>query len=273
MTDGAVSSLLVVDQDPPLTDGASLIKTFELISIQHFDTERAVESFDVRVLCWAPGLGELPFNTAGFGPCLHDVATKFRTVVATHDFGLAVPIAQLLQHTNNPFPGQAEIDLDRQDIACAIVDDIEGAIGASVDQGVAHEVHRPDLIGVQLLYQWLLHALRQTPATSPAQGQALFSIQSLRALVVDSMAFSPKLLVQLRATPSTVFIRQFDQPRLNQRVLLTSPQGPTLSTARLRHQAARAALAKLLVIHSPYHRLAALHRRQNFFVSASFSTA
>jgi hypothetical protein len=41
-----------------------------------------------------------------------------------------------LQHTNDTLAGQAEVDLDRQDITRAIVDDIEGAVGATVDQRV-----------------------------------------------------------------------------------------------------------------------------------------
>jgi len=72
----------------------------------------------------------------------------------------------LLQYAHDTFAGQAEVDVDGQDITRAIVDDIEGAVGATVDQCVAHEVHRPDLVGVQLLQQRLLHAFRQTTSSS-----------------------------------------------------------------------------------------------------------
>lgn len=88
MTDGAVGSLLVVDRDPLLADGTSLIETVEQIGIKDLETERAVEAFDVRVLCRAAGLRELPFDPVGRGPRLHDVAAKLWTIVTAHGVGL-----------------------------------------------------------------------------------------------------------------------------------------------------------------------------------------
>jgi hypothetical protein len=76
MTDGAVGSLFVVNRYPLFADGASLIKTFELRGIEHLYTERAVESFDVRVLRLTTWMLELPFDTAGLGPRLQDVAAR-----------------------------------------------------------------------------------------------------------------------------------------------------------------------------------------------------
>jgi hypothetical protein len=93
MTDSTVGSLLVVNRDPLLADGTSLIETLELIGIKHLATERAVESFDVRVLCRTTGLSELPFDAAGLGPRSHDVAAKLWTIVTAHGVGLAVPLA------------------------------------------------------------------------------------------------------------------------------------------------------------------------------------
>ena len=79
--------------------------------------------------------------------------------------------------------------------------------------------------------------------------------------------------MQLRTAPRTVDVRQINQSRFDKNILLGTLQDPTLGATRLCHQATRAALAKLLVVHRPCHRFAALHGRQNFFVSASLSTA
>ena len=87
------------------------------------------------------------------------------------------------------------------------------------------------------------------------------------------MTLPTQLLMQLRATPRTMDAGQFDKSRLGNTVLPSTLQDSPLGTARLSHQAARATLAKLFVFHRPCNRFAALHGRQNFFVSASFSTA
>ncbi len=180
-----------------------------------------------------------------------------------------MPLAQLLQHADHTLAGQSEIALDRQDVTCTIVDDIEGTVGAAIDQHVTHEVHGPDLVGVQLLYQRLLHAFRQ----STAQGQAMLAIQPLRAFVVDSVAFPPKLLMQLMAALGTMDIRQLDQPRFNGTVLPASLHDPTLCAARLFHQSTRAALAEPACRSSPMPPLRGAARVSEFFVRASFNTA
>lgn len=94
-------SLLVVDGDPLRADRASLIKIFELIGIKHLDTARAVESVDLRVTCWASGLSESPFDTAGFGPRLHNAASKLGVIVATQGVGLSVPF-RITRRTRSP---------------------------------------------------------------------------------------------------------------------------------------------------------------------------
>lgn len=73
MTYGAVGSFLVVDRNPLLVGGTSLINTFELTGINHLDTERADKPFEVGVLCRSTGLSELPVDSDGLGPRLHDV--------------------------------------------------------------------------------------------------------------------------------------------------------------------------------------------------------
>lgn len=78
------------------------------------------------------------------------------------------------------------------------------------------------------------------------------------------MTLPTKLLMQLRATPGTVDIGQFDQPRFNGAILLLILQDSMLCTARLSHHTACATLAKLLVVHCPCDRFAALHGCQNF---------
>ena len=89
----------------------------------------------------------------------------------------------------------------------------------------------------------------------------MLAIQPLRALTIDSMTFPPKLTVQLRAAPGAVGTRQLKQARLNTIIFPTLPPRSTLCVARLCHQAAGAALAKLPVVYRPCHRFAALHGR------------
>jgi len=84
MTDGAEGSLLGVDRDPLFADGANLVEVLKLTGVEYFDRERAVEAFDVRVLCQTTGLGELPFDVVGLGPRLHNVAAELRTIVTAH---------------------------------------------------------------------------------------------------------------------------------------------------------------------------------------------
>ncbi len=93
LTDVAVSSFFFVNRDPLLADRASLVETHKLVIVQHFDTERAVESFNVGVLCRTTGLSELPLYAVGLGADLHDSAAKFRPIVTMHHIGLTVPLA------------------------------------------------------------------------------------------------------------------------------------------------------------------------------------
>jgi len=111
-----------------------------------------------------------------------------------------MPLAELIQCPDDAVCGQADVDLDPQDIAGVVVNDIEGPIAAAVRQAVPHEIDRPALAWLQRLKQGLR---RSDDASSPttAQGQAVLPVEPFRPFVVDRMPFMPQLPVQLRTAP------------------------------------------------------------------------
>lgn len=167
MTDGAVGSLFIVYFYPIFRCASCFIEHGERVRVEYLGAVGAVESFDVGVLRRTSRLRELPVHAFLACPSLYFRAGELRPVIAADDLRPAVPFAKLVEHTHYTQAGQAEVDFDRQCIACTVIDDVERALGAAVDQRVAHEVQRPAVVGLQRLHQCLPHPLRQATTTAP----------------------------------------------------------------------------------------------------------
>lgn len=166
-----------------------ITQCLEAVRVEYFDSKRAVESLYVRVLRRAARFDEMPRNTVRTGPFLHRFATKFRAVVASNRCWLSMPFAQLLKHAYDTRTADAEVDVDRQYLAREIVDHVERSEGATVAQGVVHEIHRPAAIGFERLNQRLAYPLGRASATTATQRQPLLAIQPARSLVIDQVPF------------------------------------------------------------------------------------
>jgi hypothetical protein len=74
--------------------------------------ERAVEGFDVGVVCRPTRAGEIHGDLVLVGPLVKGLATEFATVVSLQPFGNAVTDGQLLQQIDNLFALDVLVSVD-----------------------------------------------------------------------------------------------------------------------------------------------------------------
>lgn len=70
---------------------------------------------------------------------------------------------ELFEYTHQPLGIDRGVDLEMQQLAVEIVDDIEGAKASSAGQRIAHEIDRPDGVWQPWDVERNPFALRQAP--------------------------------------------------------------------------------------------------------------
>lgn len=142
---------------------AHLLQGSEEVAVEQLAAKRTVEALDVGVLGGAGGLNPVQGGALATAPVLQGLADELGPVVHAQALGRAVALGQCLQQTHDAGGGQGEIHLQPQHLAVPILDDIERAEAPSISQRVAHEIHRPALVGPFGHLQRLLDPVGQAP--------------------------------------------------------------------------------------------------------------
>ena len=96
-----------------------------------------------------PGIDEVQGDRVLVRPLLQDAADQFGTVVQHEPRGHRSLAAEPLQDANDPAPGQAGVDLEREGFAGEDVDDAEHADLAPRGQGVLQKIQGPLFVGAR----------------------------------------------------------------------------------------------------------------------------
>ena len=136
--------LLVVLLQPVLHDLSGIALVAENIEVQHLMAKCAVESFDIRVLCWLARLDELHIHSSFFGPICQGHGHEFRSISNSQLRGTASQSNHSVQHPNDSRSRQCGIHLvDGERLAIEVVENVERMEALATHQDITHEVHRP----------------------------------------------------------------------------------------------------------------------------------
>ena len=163
-----------------------MVEVEELVFVEAFVAELAVEALDVGVLGGFSRGDEAMLDLALMGPAFQGQAGKLRPVVGEQAGRPASQFGDAVEHPRHPRTGQRGVGLDPEAFAGVVVDDREQPQRAAVHQPVVDEVQAPAFIGLDRCRR-SERAPGQALFTAPTLPhlQALGAIESVDPLVID----------------------------------------------------------------------------------------
>ena len=125
----------------------TLLERVEHIGIPHFMPEHPIEPFHKGILTRPARLNIAQSDAVLRTPAGKALRQKFWPIVEAQGLGLSPPGHHLLQHPDHSFSGQRGINLDRETLSHAFIQDIQRSEPASTIERVTHKVHGPHRIG------------------------------------------------------------------------------------------------------------------------------
>ncbi len=182
---------------------AGVVEVEELVFVEAFVAELAVEALDVGVLGRLSRSDEVMLDPVLMGPAFEGQAGKLRSVVGEQAGGPAPQFGNVVEHPRHPRTGQRGVGLDSEAFAGVVVDDRKQPQGAAVDQPVVEEVQAPAFIGADRCRR-LDRAPGQPLLAAPALPhlQALGPVEPMDPLVVVRKAFPAQQDQQPSVTPA-----------------------------------------------------------------------
>ena len=164
---------------------AGVVQVEELVFVEAFVAELAVEALDVAVLGGFSWGDEAMVDGVLVRPALQRQARELGSVVGDQARRFAAQRDDEVEHTRDPRAGQRGVGLDPQALAGVVILHGEQAQRTTADHAVMHEVEAPSLVGA------LRRGRRRTAAHDALLApptlthlQALLAIQPVNPLVV-----------------------------------------------------------------------------------------
>ena len=141
---------LVKVRPPRLDLAPGVVQRQEPVRVKAFVAQSAIEAFNEGIVGRLSGPAEVQRDAVDIGPMVERPRDKFRAIVHPDLGGGAATFKQQAVHdSDHLLTLDPLIDMNRQALAGVGIDDGQGAKTLAVEQGVGHEVHRPDLVPVR----------------------------------------------------------------------------------------------------------------------------
>lgn len=114
--------------------------------VQTFLLEATIEGLDLGVIRRFARSREVQFDPMIVGPLVHCLRDEFAAVVDLDRLGRPAGHTKLFKHTHNIRTLQALAGINRQAFAGVVINDGQGPQSATIEQGVCHEIHAPDVV-------------------------------------------------------------------------------------------------------------------------------
>src|SRR5664279_2855170 len=211
----------------------------------------------------------MPLQALLVGPLIDRPAHKLGSVVAADLARQPTSSLQFFQHAHHPYSSQRSVHLDLQALPGVVIHDVQGAKPPSRAECIAHEVHRPYLIGSHGLRQRLAHRAALSSTLAP-QRQLLLHIQPVHPLVIHLPAFALQQNLQTAVAEPAPGLRQLAQPHPQWLVLAPAFPIATRRTIQL-HQPTGPSLAQRHFHLHHQHCLSPRLRAHHFFATTAFN--
>lgn len=179
----------VVVNAPGLNDLPRFGHPREPMLVEALVAHRAVEALDEGILHRLAWLDEQVLHTMRVGPARQRLACELRSVVGQQPPWVAALGHQPIQNPGDSLAAYRAVHFDGKTLPCVVIHHIERPKLAPVGQLIAHEVHRPALIGRLRRHRFLTSP--KAPLALPAHLhlQLLLPVDAVNALRVVSEAF------------------------------------------------------------------------------------
>lgn len=192
----------IVTLQPFRTDLAHLLQRLKYIGTQYFGPIHPVIAFDQGILIGLARL-DVPELNRSFGTSCHEpLRDKFWPIVEANGLRTASPAHHLLQHANDALCRERRINLDRQALPHAFIQNIEGAESTPAIQGVTHEIHRPHHIGLRHHGQRLIEPDRETLLGPAGEIQPGHTVDPPDPLMIPPLAVESQAITTFPEAPS-----------------------------------------------------------------------
>lgn len=209
---GAMRSQGVVFMAPVIDEQAGFLEGAEPVLIEAVIAEGAVEGLDEGVLDGLARLDVIEVDLAPLGPEVEGLTGELGPIVTgdgTRSFQRVAKGIKQIGYSSTPDGG---IDMERQALAGAVIDQGQAAEASSPGKLVMDEVHGPALIGAYGCGQGNSNQGRQLPAPLAAQGEPLLPVDPGRSLAVDDHPFGLEDVVKDGQPPSGLPVRPVAHP-------------------------------------------------------------
>ena len=130
----------VVSLAPFGEDTLRFEERMEVVLVETFISEPAVETFDKRILHGLPRRDMVQLNAAIGRPSKHRERTHFRAVVENDRLGVAAEFGDDVERASHPLAGKAKIRFERKVLPRAIISDGENPKSAAVPKPIVDKV-------------------------------------------------------------------------------------------------------------------------------------
>lgn len=152
----------VVVLQPFCADLAHLLQEFKHVGVQHFRPIGPITSFDERILIRFPRFNASEFD-GPLGTPRHERSAMNSARCEPNGLQPAPPGDQLLQHADHALRRERGINLDRQVLLHAFIQNSQDPKPSVAQPGVAHKIRSPHRVGLRDDYEGLAEPDRQPP--------------------------------------------------------------------------------------------------------------
>ena len=211
-TYGTMGSQSVVLITPVLDEQTGFLQGTEPVLVETVVTEGAVEGFDEGVLGRLTGLDVIEVHMAPLGREVEGLAGELWSVVKGNGTGSSQSIAEGVEHFGHHLPSDRGIDMERETLTGAVINEGEASEASSSGNLVMDEVHGPALIGTHGRWQGNPCQCWQLPALLPAQGETFLPVDPCGPLTIDDHSFAFEDVMKDGKPPPGLPLRPMTHP-------------------------------------------------------------
>ena len=224
-----------------------IVKRQEPVLVQTLGAQLPVECFDQNVIRRLSRPAEVQTHSVEIRPLIESLARKLAPIVHTDLGRERAPLGfDPVEHTGDVVAPQTAVDLNREALACEVLDYRQEPKSVTVEELVGHEVHAPALVDVSRRCPLGPRYTALVPARLVStDAQSFFPVEPVHPLTIHWPAFPAQLDPDSLVAPRDMHFFDITDSQ-SQHGLIIGDALVAVRRARRREHAARTPLADVV---------------------------